>query len=198
VEWTRFLLKQEFRKRRNWVNLPFLRSSSHLSGVEERFSRYQSSQILGFSDTGAGDLDFADWGRADGRASLPVAITRKFWASAGPVGGKGVPARTAGLSFDIKPGFFSPNQIPRSRSPNGTPRRKWCPMRGMERRLFSLDDRSSHVGAAVRTDDMRQSHLSTLRTWLKLFCLQGVVGSTLAATRIGMFSFRDSHGIRVQ
>ena len=83
MEWARFLLKQGFRKRRNWVNLPFLRTSSHLSGVEERFSK-----IPGFSDTGAGGLDFADWGRADGRASLPVAITRQFGASAGSVGGK--------------------------------------------------------------------------------------------------------------
>ena len=185
MESTRFLLKQEFRKRRNWVNLPFLRTSSHLSGVEERFSRYRGSQIPGQ----------VAWISPIGVVLMGALLSR--WRSPGnfgpslvPSGGSGVPARTACLSFDIKPGFFSPNQIqipivpqggncaPRRKlcpkeemvpqGGNGAPRRKWCPKEEMvphERNGTPvIQSRRPFAPCRSRSSDRRHATESSVHT----------------------------------
>ena len=62
--------------------------------------------------------------------------------------------------------------------------------------VFRLHDRTTHVMAALRTNNVSRQGRAALRTKRQLTCRHGIMSATLAGAGIRMFTFRYSHSSR--
>lgn len=98
------------------------------------------------------------------------------------------------MKVELKPSRSGPNILRMYQSESRSAERVSSPAVSLGRRS-RFDDHTAHVVATRGADRMRGNRLAALGAEHRLSSRFGIMRATFAGSRIGVFSFGDSHGI---